>query len=44
MIEGLEGPEGWIDDNKGMLEHVVHFYKSLFGREPSSEVKLGADF
>jgi len=27
-----------------MPEHVVHFYKSLFGREPSSNVKLGVDF
>jgi hypothetical protein len=26
-ISGLEGPDGWIDDNKGMLEHVVDFYK-----------------
>jgi hypothetical protein len=37
-ISGLEGPNGWIDDNKGMLEHVVDFYKSLFGREESSEL------
>ena len=28
-ISGLEGPDGWIDDNKGMLEHVVDFYKKI---------------
>ena len=31
-IAGLEGPNGWIDDNKGMLEHAVDFYKDLFGK------------
>jgi hypothetical protein len=43
-ISGLEGPNGWIDDNKGMLEHAVDFYKSLFGREERSGVTLGHDF
>ena len=27
-----------------MLEHVVRFYKSLFGREAEGNVKLGSDF
>lgn len=35
-IEGLEGPNGWIENNKDMLEHVVRFYKTLFEKEPSS--------
>jgi len=43
-ISGLEGPDGWIDDNKGMLEHAVDFYRKLFGKEGDSGVKLGQDF
>jgi len=43
-IGGLEGPDGWIEDNKGMLEHAVEFYKELFGKEASSGVRLGQDF
>jgi len=43
-ISGLEGPDGWIDDNKGMLEHAVDFYRKLFGKEEDSGVKLGQDF
>ncbi|CAD6202740.1 unnamed protein product [Miscanthus lutarioriparius] len=43
-ISGLEGPDGWIDDNKGMLEHVVDFYRKLFDKEENSCVKLGQDF
>jgi hypothetical protein len=30
-ISGLEGPEGWLD-NDDMLKHAVFFYKDLFGR------------
>jgi len=43
-ISGLEGHDGWIDDNKGMLEHVVDFYRNLFGKEENSGVNLGQDF
>jgi hypothetical protein len=43
-IEGLDGPDGWINDNKGMLDHVVQFYKTLFGKEQQSDVKLGMNF
>lgn len=32
-ILGLETPEGWIEENSKLLEHVVDFYKSLFGKE-----------
>lgn len=39
-IFGLEGPEGWIEDNQLMLEHAVNFYKNLFGQEDSSGVEL----
>lgn len=39
-ISGLEGPEGWIEDDQLMLEHAVNFYKNLFGQEDSSEVEL----
>ena len=27
-----------------MLEHAVQFYKTLFGKEQNSNVKLGMDF
>jgi hypothetical protein len=43
-IEGLDGLDGWINDNKGMLDHVVQFYKTLFGKEQQSDVKLGMNF
>ena len=43
-ILGLETPEGWVEDNDKMLEHAVDFYKSLFGKEPDTSIKLDADF
>ena len=43
-IIGLESSDGWIEDNDKMLNHVVDFYKSLFGQEESSGVKLDDDF
>ena len=27
-ISGLEGPEGWIEDNQLMLVHAINFYKN----------------
>jgi hypothetical protein len=43
-IPGLEGPEGWIEENEAMLKHVVSFYKKLFGKEEDTRVSLGEDF
>jgi len=43
-ILGLDTPEGWVEDNDKLLEHAVDFYKSLFGKEPETNVKLDADF
>jgi len=43
-INGLDTPEGWVEDNDKLLSHGVDFYKSLFGREESSEVRLEDDF
>ena len=43
-ILGLDTPEGWVEDNDKMLEHAVDFYKSLFGKEPDTSIKLDADF
>lgn len=40
----LETPNGWVEDNKDMLEHAVEFYKDLFGLEASSGVRLDEDF
>jgi hypothetical protein len=43
-IPGLEGPEGWMEENDAMLKHAVSFYKDLFGKEEDSGVSLGEDF
>jgi hypothetical protein len=43
-IVGQKGSDGWIDDNKGMLEHAVEYYKRLFGEKASSGVSLGHNF
>jgi hypothetical protein len=43
-IPGLEGPEGWIEENDEMLKHAVSFYKTLFGKEEESGVSLNEDF
>lgn len=34
MITVLEGPLGPVEDNKGMMEIAVNYYKILFGFEP----------
>jgi hypothetical protein len=41
---GLETPDGWVEENDKMLEHAVDFYKSLFRKEPDSNISLGDDF
>jgi hypothetical protein len=33
-----------LTDNKDMLNHVMSFYKKLFGKESRSNVRLGEDF
>jgi hypothetical protein len=32
-ITRLEGPDGMVEDNKGMLDIAVAYYKSLFSYE-----------
>jgi hypothetical protein len=43
-ISMLETEDGVLEDTKDMLEHVLLFYKNLFGCEESLGVKLGEDF
>jgi hypothetical protein len=43
-ISCLETPEGLLEDNNLMLNYAVDFYKTLFGDEPISEVKLDENF
>lgn len=43
-IECLEGQEGLIFDQQGMLKIVVDYYKKLFAREDDPKVELGLDF
>lgn len=43
-IEYLEGPNGQVHDQKGMLKIVVDFYKHLFAKEQDSNIKLGVGF
>lgn len=43
-IASLEDEGRIIDDNQGMLEHAVDFYKNLFGEEPRSKLKLEENF
>ena len=43
-IPGLDGPEGWIEENDVMLKHAVSFYKTLVGMEEDKGVSLGEDF
>lgn len=38
-VIGLEGLEGWIEDNGKLLDHALDFYKSLFDQEKSSSVR-----
>ena len=43
-IEVLEGPNGLVEDQKGMLDIAVDFYKKLFAREERGSVRLANDF
>jgi hypothetical protein len=33
-----------ISDNKGMVDHAMRFYNTLFGEEPRQNIKLNTDF
>jgi hypothetical protein len=33
-----------ISDNKGMVDHAMRFYNTLFGEEPRQNIKLNIDF
>ena len=43
-IPALETPDGLLEDTKDMLNHVVNFYKHLFGAEENLGVHLGENF
>lgn len=40
----MEGPDGVLENTKDMIDHVVDFYKSLFGVEENLGVRLGDNF
>jgi hypothetical protein len=44
QIDQLEGPDGMVEDNKGMMKIVVDYYKSLFGFEEKLDINLANDF
>jgi hypothetical protein len=44
QIDQLEGPDGMVEDNKGMMKIVVDYYKSLFGFEENLDINLANDF
>jgi len=43
-IEVLEGPNGLVEDQKGMMDIALNFYKHLFRREDKPPISLGQDF
>jgi len=43
-IEVLEGPNGLIEDQQGMMDIALKFYKHLFRREDRPPISLGQDF
>jgi hypothetical protein len=43
-ISGLERSRCWIEENSKLVDDAMDFYKSLFGQEELSEVRLGGDF
>ena len=43
-IEVLEGPNGLVEDQKGMMDIALNFYKHLFRREDKPRISLGQDF
>jgi len=43
-IEVLEGPNGLVEDQKGMMDFALNFFKHLFRREDKPPISLGQDF
>lgn len=43
-VEVLEGPNGLVADQKGMMSIAVDFYKTLFAKENRIEAKFNSDF
>lgn len=43
-VEGLEGPSSLVEDQKGMMDIAVSFYKQLFAKEDIMNVKLADNF
>jgi hypothetical protein len=44
IIEALEGPNGIVEDDQGMMKVAVHFYKDLFKKESRGDISLGDNF
>jgi hypothetical protein len=44
QITQIQGPDGVVKDNKGMMKIVVDYYKSLFGAEHRVDINLVGDF
>ena len=44
LVHSLDGPDGPITDEKGMLVFATNFYKDLFGCEAPSGFRLQQDF
>jgi hypothetical protein len=44
LITMLEGPDGLVEDTKGMINIAVEYYKSLFGFEEKIGTGLAEDF
>jgi hypothetical protein len=44
QIAQLEGPDGVVEDNKGMLKIAVDYYKALFSAEDRLDINLANDF
>jgi uncharacterized glyoxalase superfamily protein PhnB len=40
----LEGPDGLVEDTKGMISLAVSYYKKLFGFEEKLDISLVDDF
>jgi hypothetical protein len=43
-VSGLMGPDGWVEDQPGMLKVAVDFYKQLFAEEEGEDLALGNNF
>jgi hypothetical protein len=43
-VDYLEGPNGLVYDQKGMMTITVDFYKKLFAKELEANMKLGPQF